>query len=340
MKDKIWALMVHLSGDFSGMNWKKWMDTPLTEYFHEDVWHKAVNSAADAGMNAIVMEVIDGVQYTSHPEVSRPDAFTQEWLHEQVAYCRERGIALIPKLNFSATHDMWLGEYARMLSTSTYYQVTKDLIEEVYELFEHPAYIHLGMDEEDNKHQKGRDYVAFRQGNQYMKDLRHLVDCVKATGATPWIWTCPLFDMTEDFVKEFGKDDVVLSPWYYNAFRPEHLTPIESRAEYVAYYNEGDYAKMNIRFVEDDPFLVNFRLKALPLMEYGYKYIPCSSVFNRCDYNTVDLMDYFKKYANDDQILGYIAAPWCAMQNTERSLTFFEETFRFFKEAKEKIYSE
>ena len=108
MKDKIWALMVHLSGDFSGMNWKKWMDTPLTEYFHEDVWHKAVNSAADAGMNAIVMEVIDGVQYTSHPEVSRPDAFSQEWLHAQVAYCRERGIALIPKLNFSATHDMWL----------------------------------------------------------------------------------------------------------------------------------------------------------------------------------------------------------------------------------------
>ena len=340
MKDKIWALMVHLSGDFSGMNWKKWMNTPLTEYFHEDVWRKAVDDAAKAGMNTIVMEVIDGVQYTSHPEVSRPDAFSQEWLHAQVAYCRERGIALIPKLNFSATHDAWLGEYARMLSTSTYYGVTRDLIEEVYELFEHPAYIHLGMDEEDNKHQAGRDFVVYRQGKQYMKDLRHLVDCVKRVGATPWIWTCPLFDMTDAFVKEFSADDVVLSPWYYNAFRPEHWTPVESRAEYVAYYNEGDYAKMNIRFVEEDPFLVNFRLKALPLMEKGYRYIPCASVFNRCDWNTVDLMEYFKKYAKDEQILGYISAPWCALQPTERAKTFLEETFRFFREAKKEIYGE
>ena len=338
MQDKIWGMMVHLSGDFSGGNYKKWMATPLNEYFDEDMWHSLVDRAKEAGMNTIVMEVIDGVKYESHPEVSRKDAFSAEWMHAQVAYCRERGIALIPKLNFSATHDMWLGEYARMLSTSVYYKVTKDLIEEVYELFEHPAYIHLGMDEEDNKHQKGRDFVVYRQGKQYMKDLRHLVDCVKATGATPWVWTCPLYDMTEDFVREFSPDEIVLSPWYYNAFRPEHWTPVESRAEYVAYYNEGDYAKMNIRFVEEDPFLVNFRLKALPLMEHGYNYIPCSSVFNRCDYNTVDLMEYFKKYANDDQIKGYIAAPWCNIQPSERSKTFFEETFRFFKEAKEKIY--
>ncbi len=338
MKEKIWGLLVHLSGSFSGMAYKKWLAKPLAEYFDEEMWHEVVDKAAAVGMNTIVIESIDGVKYDSHPEISRPDAFSKEWVREQVAYCRERGIALIPKLNFSATHDAWLGEYARMLSTSTYYKVTKDLIEETYELFEHPAYIHLGMDEEDNKHQKGREYVAFRQGALYMHDLRHLVDCVKNVGANPWIWTCPLFDMTEDFMKEFKPDELVLSPWYYNAFRPEHWTPIESRAEYVAYYNEGDYAAMNIRFVEEDPFLVNFRAKALPLMEKGYRYIPCSSVFNRCDWNTLDLMEYFKKYANDEQILGYIAAPWCPIQRTERSEVFFEETFRFFKEAKEKIY--
>ena len=338
MKEKNWGLLVHLSGSFSGMAYKKWLAKPLAEYFDEEMWHEVVDKAAAVGMNTIVIESIDGVKYDSHPEISRPDAYSKEWVREQVALCREKGIALIPKLNFSATHDLWLGEYARMLSTSTYYKVTKDLIEETYELFEHPAYIHLGMDEEDNKHQKGREYVAFRQGALYMHDLRHLVDCVKNVGATPWIWTCPLFDMTEDFVAEFQPDELVLSPWYYNAFRPEHWTPIESRAEYVAYYNEGDYAAMNIRFVEEDPFLVNFRAKALPLMEKGYRYIPCSSVFNRCDWNTLDLMEYFKKYANDEQILGYISAPWCPIQRTERSEAFFEETFRFFKEAKEKIY--
>ncbi|MBE6567380.1 MAG: hypothetical protein E7657_01835 [Ruminococcaceae bacterium] len=338
MKEKIWALLVHLSGSFSGTAYKKWLAKPLAEYFDEEMWHEVVDKAAAVGMNTIVMESIDGVKYDSHPEISRPDAFSKEWVREQVAYCRERGIALIPKLNFSATHDAWLGEYARMLSTSVYYKVTKDLIEETYEMFNHPAFIHLGMDEEDNKHQAGRDYIAFRQGKQYMKDLRHLVECVKGVGATPWIWTCPLFDMTEDFVAEFQPDELVLSPWYYNAFRLEHWTPIESRAEYVAYYNEGDYAKMNIKFVEEDPFLVNFRAKALPLMKKGYRYIPCASVFNRCDYNTVDLMEYFRDNGIEEQTLGYISAPWCPIQRTERSEPFFEETFRFFKEAREKIY--
>jgi len=115
---------------------------------------------------------------------------------------------------------------------------------------------------------------------------------------------------------------------------------VESRAEYITYYNEDKYKEMGIKFVEEDPYLVNYRIKSLPMMEYGYKYVPCASVFNRCDYNTEDIMAYYKKYANDDQILGYITAPWVAMVKTERSLTYLEETFRFFKEAREKIYGE
>jgi len=132
----------------------------------------------------------------------------------------------------------------------------------------------------------------------------------------------------------------VLSPWYYNAFRREHWTPVESRAEYVAYYNEGDYAKMNIKFVEEDPFLVNFRAKALPLMEKGYRYIPCASVFNRCDWNTVDLMEYFRDNGIDRQIFGYVTAPWVRTTPTEKNKMFFEESFRFFREAKKEIYGE
>ena len=63
MQDKIWGMMVHLSGDFSGGNYKKWMATPLNEYFDEDMWHSLVDRAKEAGMNTIVMEVIDGVKY-------------------------------------------------------------------------------------------------------------------------------------------------------------------------------------------------------------------------------------------------------------------------------------
>ena len=338
MKDKVWALLVHLSGDFSGGGAKKWMNTPLNEYFDENVWRDTVNAAAEAGMNTIVLEVIDGVKYDSHPEISRPDAYSKDWMREQVKLCREKGIALIPKLNFSATHDMWLGEYARMLSTSVYYKVVKDLIEEVYELFDQPAYIHIGMDEETVQYQAKRDFVVYRQGELYFHDLKYLSDCVHALGAMPWIWSSPLYDMPELFAKYIAPDEMIISPYYYNAFLPAHYTPIESRAEYITYYNEDKYAAMGLRFVEEDPYLVNFRLHSLPLLERGYLYVPCASVFNRCDYNTRDIMEYYKKYARAEQILGYVTAPWCPMIDTPRSRTYLEESFRFFREAWEEIY--
>ena len=92
--------------------------------------------------------------------------------------------------------------------------------------------------------------------------------------------------------------------------------------------------------MEQDPFLVNFRLVALPLLEEGYEYVPCASVFNRCDYNHADLMEYFKKYAPDDQILGYMTAPWKRTEKVEPNIQYYEETFRFMKEAMDEFYPE
>ena len=112
------------------------------------------------------------------------------------------------------------------------------------------------------------------------------------------------------------------------------------RVEDRRVFFEGDYAAMNIRFVEEDPFLVNFRAKALPLMQDGFLYIPCASVFNRCDWNTVDLMEYFRDNGIDRQILGYVTAPWVSTLPTEKNKMFYEESFRFFREARREIYGE
>ena len=310
----------------------------INEEFDEGFWNELIEKAASERMNAILFCPNNFICYKSHPEIAAPTAFPREWFTEQVRKCRDRGLELLPEINFSATHDDWMGEYSRMVSTPTYYKVTKDLIEELYEVFESPTYIHLGMDEEGHKVQADRDYVCYRQGDLYMHDLRYFVNCVRALGATPWVWACPLFDMTEDFIKEFGPDEIVISPWYYNAFRPEHWTPVESRAEYVAYYNEGMYKDMGIKFVEEDPYLVNFRNVTPGVIEKGYKLIPCASVFNRCDWNTYDLVEYFKESCPDEQILGYMTAPWVKTLPEEKSLTFFEESFRFLKEAKNAFY--
>jgi len=333
--EKMWSVLVHLSRDM-------WMSGVLedTLSFADDIWDYILAESVKSGINTIVLDVGNGIEYESHPEIVKNGAWSKKRVRREVARCRDLGITLIPKLNFSASHDMWLGIYSKMLCTPQYYEVCKDLIKEVHELFDKPKYIHLGMDEEDAKHQANYQYCVYRQGELYFHDLRYLIDCVHEVKSMPWIWACPLFDFTEDFKKHINADEVIISPWYYNAFRKEHYTPISSRPEYVAYYNEGDYAKMGIKYVEDDPFLVNVRAKAIPLMNEGYLYVPCASVYNRCDYNTIDLVEYFHDNAPDNQIVGYMSAPWCATNHAdERWKVFFEETFRFMKDAKEKIYS-
>ena len=332
MKEKMWAVLVHLGTDL----WQtKYRYDHL--FFDDELWESVLEQCKDAGVNTIVLDVANGIEYGSHPEIATKGAWSRKRVRSEIKRCKELGIALIPKLNFATPHCIWLGEYSKMISTKEYYHVVNDLIKEVYELFEHPKYIHLGMDEEDAKHVASHELAIFRQGSLYWHDLRYMIDCVQDTGAIPWIWSCALFDHPEEYKEHIGADEVVLSPWYYNAFRKEHWTPIESRAEYVAYYNEGDYASMGIKYVEEDPFLVNFRKVALPLMKEGYSYIPCASVYNRCDYNTSDLVEYFKDNAPDEQIVGYITAPWCH-QTTWEMKQFLDESFKFLKEAKEKFY--
>ena len=328
---KIWSILVHLSMSM----WAKKYDS-VKENFDEDMWDYIIEESEKCGINMIVLDVGDAIQWASHPEITIKDAWTRKRVHQEIARCRAKGITLIPKINFATPHCAWLGEYSRMISTNAYYKMADELIREVYETFEHPEYIHIGFDEEDAAHVKGKQLAIYRQKDQFWHDLRFLLDSVIETGAKPWIWSCPLFNHPDDFKKHIDPDEVVLSPWNYNAFRKEHWTPVESRAEYVAYYNEGEYAKMGIKYVEEDPFLVKFREVALPLLKEGYNYVPCASVFNRCDWNTHDLVEYFKENAPDNQILGYMSAPWFNTMPDKKM--YFEETFKFLKEAKEKFY--
>ena len=332
MKEKIWGILVHLSRNM----WHSNHYTALT--FDEEMWEYILKESVNTGINTIVLDVGDGVQFASHPEIAIDGAWSRKRVREEVKRCKDLGIALIPKLNFSTAHDFWLGEYARMVSTTKYYQVCNDLIKESYELFGHPEYIHLGFDEEDARNVSGHEYAVFRQKELFWHDLNFMLDCVADTGARPWIWSCPLLNHPEEYKKHVGAKDAVLSPWYYNAIREDHWTPVGDNPDYLAYFRQDIFKGLDIKFLEEDPFLVKFRKLALPLMEEGYDYIPCASVYNRMDWNTSDLVEYFRDNAPDEQILGYMTAPWCATLPTERSKKYFEESFRFLKEAKEKFY--
>ena len=337
-KEKIWGILVHLSMHMWG---RKYDTLP----FDDDFWAYILDESVKAGLNTIVLDLGDGIQYASHPEIPMNGAWSRKRVREEVKRCKELGIQLIPKLNFSTGHDQWLGEYHRMTSTKIYYQLCNDLIKEVYNLFDKPTYIHLGMDEEDARHCAGRDLGVFRQDELYWHDLKFLCDCVADNGAKAWIWSCPLFRHPEEYKKHMDADDAVISPWYYHALKEENWTPISSWEEYVKYYAKEPYKSLNLTYVEEDPYNVMWRSVALPLLKEGYEYVPCGSTFYNVDQNMEDLVEYFKENAPDDQILGYMTAPWYSTTYGEGGANatgdnkdYFDRSFKFLKAAKEKFY--
>lgn len=327
---KDWGILVHLG---KGM----WGEPKPYEKldFNENVWNEIVSDCEKNGINSIILDLGEGVVYSSHPELANEGAWSREKIKGEVKKCREKGIALIPKLNFSATHDAWLREYGRMVSTPLYYKVCRDLILEVYELFEGPAYIHLGLDEEDEAHQKSQSVSVVRHGKHFLKDVQYLCDCVREAGATPMFWADPYWNDMEGFKSSISKD-VVLNPWYYNAFRDEHRVRVDSRQVTIDWYKRPEYAGMNIEFVEDDPDWVRVRASFPPMVKDGYKLMPCVSTVNACEYNTQDMIEYFKNIASDEQIIGFITAPW--VFTTEENLGVFKDSITKLKDARDIFY--
>ena len=328
---KMWAIMLYLSRN-------QWTKKEPEMTFEDTAWDEALKAAAEAGLNTILLDVGDGVRFGSHPELEIKGAWSRKRVKAELRKAAGMGLTIIPKLNFSALHDPWLGEYGNMVSTSAYYRVCRNLIHEVYDLFEQPEYIHLGLDEEDEDHIPADGLAVFRRGGLIWHDLRFFVDTVHETGATPWIWSDFLFRHPEDFRKHIGCDELILSPWMYNAVRREHWTPISSRPVYVEYYNSGKYKAMNLTYVEEDPFIVRFMEQAMPGARDGYRYVPCVSTVNCCPYNTQDMVEYFRNEAPDEGVVGFITAPWkhTRMENMDE----IRESIRLLKEAKEMFYPE
>jgi len=184
--------------------------------FDTGLWNDLVKRFVEAGMNMVVIDLGDGVKYESHPELAIRGSWTTKRLRRELARLRKLGLEPIPKLNFSACHDVWLGEYSRMLSTDTYYRVCKDLIAEVIELFDKPRLFHLGMDEEQYHDQEHYRYVVIRQYDLWWGDLYFLFDQVEAGGARPWIWSDYQWDNPRTFAKKMPRS-VLQSNWYYGS---------------------------------------------------------------------------------------------------------------------------
>lgn len=248
--DKIWGCLLHLSYNF----WVEYSSpSPFRGYrpylqLSESLWSDATQKMVKEGMNMVLIDLGDGVKYESHPEIAVNNAWSTTRLRKELDRLRKMGLEPIPKLNFSAGHDIWLGEYSRMVTTKKYYEVCSDLIEEVADLFNKPRFFHLGMDEENAEDQRYLDLVVIRQNGLWWHDFNFLVGEVEKNGSRSWIWSDYMWHHPDDFFKKMPKS-VVQSNWYYGESFDEKLIPVKAYMDLESYGYEqiptGGFYKKN-----------------------------------------------------------------------------------------------
>ena len=275
--------------------------------FDEEVWNSVLQNMVNAGMNMLVIDVADGVQYESHPEISVKNAWSIEKLRAELEKVRKLGIEPIPKLNFAATHDAWLGEYSRMVSTRKYYEVCSNLISEVIDIFDNPRFFHLGMDEETASHQLTQNYAVMRQHDLWWNDLFFFINETEKKGVRSWIWSDYGWRNPDMFFEKMPKS-VLQSNWYYGAqFDTNQLK--EPSKRYVDFYRD--------------------------LEEHGYDQMPTGSNFN-VNTNIEGTVEYCKQHVAPERLLGFLVSPW--LPTLPACLSTHNEAIQQISNAKKRFY--
>ena len=169
-----------------------------------------------------------------------------------------------------------------MLSTPVYYEVCRDVIRDVCEVFK-PKHFHLGMDEETADHQRNFIYAVVRQGDLWWHDFYYLLDIVEKENARAWVWSDYMWHYPEIFLAKMPKT-VVQNNWYY----------------------PGKFSEADEGFTESMAMRLNaFRL----LDEHGYDQVPTGSVFSAKD-NIEKLTAFCKENISSEHLLGMMQTTW------------------------------
>jgi hypothetical protein len=259
--------------------------------FDRSLWNEYVDALIACGSNAIVIDLGDAMIYDSHPEIAVEGAFTKDEMRRELDRLNALGFEVIPKLNFSATHDEWLGEYSRMLSTSKYYEVCRDLIRETAELFDARLF-HIGFDEETYEHQKDYGYVTVRNGDLWWHDFKFMAKCVEECGARALVWSDYARSKPDEFVAKLPKSVIPVN-WYYFVEFGENISE-QSR-------------------IRVEPFRI--------LDEHGFDQIPGGSVEYYKE-NMELLAGYCKEHISGEHLLGFIQTTWASVEDKYKDKLF------------------
>ena len=282
--EMIWANLLHLGGNMWGDHPGAY--TPCSDKLkcQDDVWKELTDKMAAAKLNMVVIDLGEGVKYESHPELAVEGSWSVDKLRKELDRLRKMGLEPIPKLNFSACHDHWLGEYSRMVSTKKYYEVCADVIHDTMDVFAPVENFHIGFDEEDlPQFHANSSILVMRQGDLWWHDLNWLVREVERRGARAWAW-CDYLRRHDkkQFEREFCRKmpkTVVQNPWMYWT------------------------RKANM---DTEPYTRSF----LTLAEAGYDVAPCGSNCYGVTENFPDMAEWCRERIAPERLKGMIMAPW------------------------------
>ena len=315
-KEMMWAYLVHLGecmwGDYGPGDGGRCINTRSLR-FHEPTWREITDMLVEKKCcNTIVIDIGEGIQYESHPEIVVEGAWSKQKLAAEIARLRGLGFKVYPKLNFSTGHDKWMGIYSRMVSTPQYYTFCKDVIDEVCELFGKPELFHLGMDEECYSIQERSPMCIIRNGELFWHDINYLFSCVEKHGCRPWVWGDSVWH-TKESEKSFVENmshDALISNWYY-----------------------GDWKHTSGFFVDS---MNGYRV----LEEHGFDQVPTGAnpiyVVEYCRDNFKLTVENCSKIIADGRLKGFMMAPWQYCQ--ERHLPRFVEAIEVMKETYDDYY--
>ena len=121
-----------------------------------------VKAMGKAGLNTLIIDVEDGVEYRTFPELKRHYSAPMGDLVKLVECARGVGMHVIPKLNFSKgdsnRHNEWFSPYHKMGDTPEYWAKAFKLIDELIGVVKPEKFVHIGMDEDSER--TPEEYVA------------------------------------------------------------------------------------------------------------------------------------------------------------------------------------
>ena len=299
--EKSWGVLIHLgmnqwhdhymgrikrAGVWAGIPDDEFLEHIRSQYqaadhvrFDEATWKEVSESYAKNGVNMIVLDLGEAVVYPSHPELVVKGSWPVAKLKAELARLRGMGFEVIPKLNFSTSHDEWLGEYHLMVSTPEYYRVCADLVRDVCDVFGKPRLFHVGLDEERVQHHACCSIAHARQGDLWFHDVDFFRREVERNGSRAWMWIDhAAVEPEKTKVFERIPKSMLMAPWYYGK----------------NYEGKKDWL---VKVMDD-------------CVKNGYDILPSGSLCFFTEDSMERMAAYAKKHLDDRHVLGFLCSPW------------------------------